>query len=363
MIGMARVIRPWQILIVAAAGWIGRHQDAVIEYLREENRVLKQQLGGRRLRLTDAQRRRLAAKGKAVGYGMLSDVATIVTPDTILRWHRRLIAKKWDYSRKRRDPGRPPVMKEIADLTVRIARDAPSWGYGRIQGALANLGHRVARTTVASILKQHGIDPAPERVKRTPWSTFLKSHWECLAAADFFTIEVWGLRGLVTFYVLLVMELSTRRIHVAGITPNPDSAWMMQIGRNVTDPVDGFLRDKRFLIMDRDSKFCTAFRSLLEDTGTESVRLPYRSPNLNAFCERCVRSIKAECLNRMILFGEASLRRAIKEYLVHFHRERNHQGLDNRLIESEHQVGRADGEIECRKRLGGMLRYYYRRAA
>ena len=148
---MARVVRPWQVLVVAVAGWISRHQDAVIDFLREENRVLKQQLGGKRLRLTDAQRRRRAAKGKALGYRVLSEVATIVTPDTILRWHRRLIAKKWDYSKKRRDPGRPPVMKVISDLSLKIARAAPSWGYTRIQGALANLGHRVARTTVAKI--------------------------------------------------------------------------------------------------------------------------------------------------------------------------------------------------------------------
>jgi putative transposase len=167
----------------------------VIQYLREENRVLKQQLGGRRLRLTDAQRRRLAAKGKAIGYRVLSEVATIVTPDTIFRWHRQLIAEKWDYSAKRRDSGRPPVMKEIANLTVRIARESPSWGYSRIQGALANLGHTVARTTVAKILKQHGIDPVPERGKHTKWSTFLKAHWECLAATDFFTIEVWRSRS------------------------------------------------------------------------------------------------------------------------------------------------------------------------
>jgi len=276
---MAAVLHPWQVLVAAVAGWISREQDAVIEYLREENRVLKQQLGGRRLRLTDAQRRRLAAKGKALGYRVLSEVVTIVTPDTIFRWHRRLIAKKWDYSAKRRDAGRPPVMKEIADLTVRIAREAPSWGYSRIQGALANLGHTVARTTVAKILKQHGIEPGPERGKHMPWSTFLKSHWECLAATDFFTIEVWGLRGLVTFYLLIVMELSTRQVHLAGITPNPNTAWMMQMGRNLTAP-DGVLAGKRFIIMDRDSKFCDAFRTMLSECGTEPLRLPPRSPNL-----------------------------------------------------------------------------------
>ena len=360
---MARVIRPWQIFVVAAAGWISRHQDAVIEYLREENRVLKQQLGGRRLRLTNAQRRRLAEKGKALGYRMLSEVATIVTPDTILRWHRRLIAKKWDHSWRRRDPGRPPVMKEIADLTVRIAREAPSWGYSRIQGALANLGHRVARTTIARILKQHGIDPAPERGKGTPWSTFLKAHWECLAAVDFFTVEVWGLRGLVTFYVLFVMELSTRRIHFAGVTPNPDTAWMMQIGRNLTDPIEGFLRDTRFVIMDRDSKYCEAFRTLLDDAGARPVRLPPRSPNLNAYAERFVRSAKHECINRMIFFGERSLRKATREFAAHYHGERNHQGIDNRLIEPRGGVGSDRGRVECRERLGGMLRYYRRAAA
>lgn len=272
---MARIIRPWQVLVIATAGWISREQDAVIEYLREENRVLKQQLGGRRLRLTDAQRRRLAAKGKAIGYRVLSEVVTIVTPDTIFRWHRRLIAEKWDYSARRRDSGRPPVMREIALLTVRVAREAPSWGYSRIQGALANLGHTVARTTVAKILRQHGIEPGPERGKHMPWSTFLRSHWECLAATDFFTIEVWGLRGLVTFYLLIVIELSTRRVHLAGVTPNPNTAWMMQMGRNLTAP-DGVLAGKRFIIMDRDSKFCDAFRTMLSECGTEPLRLPPR---------------------------------------------------------------------------------------
>jgi putative transposase len=291
-----------------------------------------------------------------------SEVATIVTPDTIFRWHRRLIAEKWDYSAKRRDSGRPPVMKEIADLTVRIARESPSCGYSRIQGALANLGHTVARTTAAKILKQHGIEPGPERGRHMPWSTFLKSHWECLAATDFFTIEVWRLRGLVTFYMLIVIELSTRRVHLAGIAPNPNSAWMMQIGRNLTAP-DGVLAGKRFIIMDRDSKFCDAFRTMLSESGTEPLRLPSRSPNLNAYCERFVRSIKSECLEKMIFFDERSLLRAATSFLDHYYEERNHQGLDNQLIDPAQDVGQARGEIQCRERLGGILRYYFRQAA
>jgi putative transposase len=338
-------------------------QDAVIDFLREENRVLKQQLGGRRLRLADDQRRRLAAKGKTLGYRALHEVATIVTPDTIMAWHRKLIARKWDYSGRQRRTGRPAVMQTIADLVVRMATENPRWGYTRIQGALANLGHRVSRGTVINILKRNGIDPAPELRKKTSWRTFLAAHWSTISAADFFTVEVWGLRGLVTFYVLIILELSSRRVCFAGVTPNPDTAWMMRIGRNLTDPFEGPLLGKTHLIMDRDKKFCEAFRSLLRDVGVEAVRLPARSPNLNAFCERFVLAIKAECLERMILFSERSLRRAISEYVAHHHQERNHQGLDNRLIEPADDVGKVTGPIASSQRLGGMLRYYFRRAA
>ena len=358
---MAAVLHPWQILVTTLAGWINRHQEAVIDYLCEENRVLKQQLGHRRLRLTDDQRRRLAVRGKAIGRRALAEVASLVTPDTILRWHRQLIAQKWTH--KRRSPGRPRVMEIIADLVVRMARENPRWGYTRIQGALYNVGHRVGRTTIANILEKNGIDPAPERGKRTTWSQFLKAHWNVLAAADFFTVEVWGPRGLVTFYVFFVIELATRRIEIAGITPNPNEPWMMQIGRNITDPVDGFLAEKELVILDRDSKFSMAFRDLLKDAGVDVVRLPYRSPDLNAYAERFVRSIKDECLSRMILFGERSLRRATREYAAHYHTERNHQGINNRLIEPDDHAGSASSVIKCVQRLGGMLRFYHRAAA
>jgi len=213
---MRTLLQPWQVLVAAMAGWITRQQEAAVEYLREENRVLKQQLGRRRLRLTDAQRRRLAVRGKALGRRGLMDMASIVTPDTILRWHRRLVAQKWTHSRK--SPGRPRVMDEITELVLRMARENRSWGYTRIQGALRNVGHKVGRTTVAAILKEHGIEPAPERGKRMTWAEFLRAHWSVLAAADFFTVEVWGLRGLVTIYVFFVIELATRRIEIAGIT-------------------------------------------------------------------------------------------------------------------------------------------------
>ncbi len=359
---MDRALQPWEFLLITLSGWVNRNQQKVIDYLIEENRVLKGKFRGKRIRFTDNERRRLAVKGKALGRKLLGKVASIASPDTILAWHRKLIAKKWDHSAKR-GPGRPRVMNEIAELVVRMALENPRWGYTRIRGSLANLGQKVSRTTISNILKEHGIDPAPERGKRTPWRTFLKAHWESIAAVDFFTVEVATLGRLVTYYVLIVLELSTRRVQVAGLTPEPDTAFMMQIGRNLTDVSGGFLADKRFLIMDRDRKYCEGFRSLLEESGTNVLRLPPRSPNLNAYAERFVLSIKQECLERMIFFSEKSLRRAVFAYVAHYHRERNHQGLDNRLIEPEEGVREKGRKVCCRERIGGILKFYYREAA
>jgi len=283
---VAYTLQPWQVFLSALAGWVNRHQQAAIDFLREENRVLLGQLGNRRIRLTDDQRRRLAVAGKAVGRKALLDLAGLVTPDTILAWHRKLVAAKWD-QRPKRGPGRPGVMKEIERLVVRFATENPSWGYRRIEGALANLGHHVARTTVANLLRRNGIDPAPERGSRTSWRTFLGAHWATIAAIDFTTVEVWGRNGLVTMYVLFAIELRGRRVHFAGMTANPDDAWIRQVGRNLTDSADGFLTNKQFCLMDRDAKFTTAFRTLLGEAGIEPVRLAPRSPNLKDQASHC----------------------------------------------------------------------------
>ena len=298
-------MQPFHLLVIALAGWLNRHQQAVIDYLIEENRVLKNQLEGQRLRFTDEQRIRLAVKAKILGRQLLDEIETLVTPDTLLAWHRKLIAKKWTYARK--GAGRPLVSQEITDLVLRMARENVSWGYDRIQGALTNLGHIIAPNTVKNILKRHGIDPAPEREKRTSWTTFLKAHWDVMAATDFFTIEVWTPRGLVTYYVLFVMRLKTRSVHIAGVTTTPNGAYMKQVARNLTDVSDGFLLNSRYLIMDRDTKYTNDFRGHLDQEGVKPVRCPVRAPNCNAYAERFVRSIKEECLDRMILFGEASL--------------------------------------------------------
>lgn len=199
--------------------------------------------------------------------------------------------------------------------------------------------------------------------RQTTWKTFLKTHWDVLAAIDFTTVEVWTKSGLATFYLLFVMELKTRRVHFAACTPTLGDDFMKQIARNLTDPFDGFLKDKKYVLMDRDSNFSTAFRAVLEEADVQPVRLPPRSPNLNAHLERFHLSIKSECLGRMIFFGEKSLRRAVTNYLEHYHVERNHQGLINEIIETGNEVGAIAGKIECRERLGGLLNYYYRDAA
>ena len=251
---MTASLDPFRFVLIALSGWMNGRQSLLIDYLREENRVLREQLGDKRLRFTDDQRRRLAVKAKGLGRKVLIELGTIVTPETLLAWHRRLIAQKYDGS-KNRGPGRPRKAEEIETLVVRMANENRTWGYRRIQGALANLGHEIGRGTIAEILARNGIEPAPERGRKTTWKEFLEQHWDLIVAADFFTIEAWTRRGLQRFIVLFFIELSTRKVEIAGIAPIANGLWMNQIGRNLTDAVDGILKGKRYLIHDRDPLF------------------------------------------------------------------------------------------------------------
>ncbi|MCP4005521.1 MAG: transposase [bacterium] len=350
---------PLRMLLLAIAGWLNEEQRARIDFLEEQLRIFRE-VHGRQPRLNDDQRRRLAAKGKRLGRGVLRELLTMVTPDTILRWHRELIARKYDGSANRR-PGRPRIVEEIRSLVVRMAEENEGWGYGHIVGELRKLGHEVSKSSVRRILLENGIEPAPERLKHMPWSKFLKAHWAGLAAADFFTVEVWSRLGLTRYLVFFAIDLSTRRVEIAGIKPVPDGRWMAQIARNLIDSCDGFLRGKSHLILDRDPLFTAAFRAILKSGGVEAVRLPPRSPNLNAYAERFVLSIKSECLGRIIPLGERHLRRSIHEFVEHYHLERPHQGLGNQLIDG---VPECDvGVVQRRDRLGGLLGSYYREAA
>jgi len=332
-------------------------------FATEPNRILRNQITGR-VRLTDGERKTLADIGQKLGKQALKEVAKIVTPDTILGWHRKCVAQKFDGSTQRKPPGRPTIDQEVEALVVRMAQENRSWGYDRIVGALANLGHTISDQTVGNILKRHGIPPAPERKTTTTWKEFIRTHMDVLVATDFFTAEVWTLGGLVTYYVLFFIHLGSRQVHVAGVTPHPHQVWMTQVARNVTMEEWGFLAPGQYLIHDRDGKYCPAFQQIIDAAGVKRVALPPRSPNLNVYAERWVRSVKEECLSRLILFGEAALRHALHEYVEHYHHERNHQGKENVLLFPLSRTGERHADpIHCRERLGGLLKYHECEAA
>src|SRR6266566_8305804 len=230
----------WKTLLAYITGSVDQNLLLRNEYLVAENRILRNQLKGR-VRLSDGERKVLAEIGQKLGKQVLKEVATLVKPDTILAWHRKLVAQKFDGSRQRKTPGRPMIDQELEALVVRLAKENRSWGYDRIVGALANLGYTLSDQTVGNILKRHGLPPAPERKKTTTWKEFIHTHMEVLVATDFFTAEVWTTAGLMTYYVLFFIHLSSRKVHVAGVTPHPNQAWMMQIARNITMDEWGFL--------------------------------------------------------------------------------------------------------------------------
>jgi len=353
----------WKHLLAYITGTVDQELLLRNEYLVTENRILRNQIKGR-VRLSDGERKTLAEMGQKLGKKALAEVAKIVKPDTILAWYRKLVAQKFDGSQQRQSPGRPKIGQELEALIVRMAQDNRSWGYDRIVGALANLGYIVSDQTVGNILKRHGIPPAPERKTTTTWKEFIRTHLDVLVATDFCTAEVWTLGGLVTSYVLFFIHLGSREVHVAGVTPHPNEAWMVQVARNVTMEEWGFLSPGQYLIHDRDGKYCPAFQQIIDASGVTRVPLPPRSPNLNAYAERWVRSVKEECLSRLILFGEASLHHALTQYVEHFHHERNHQGKGNVLLFPAFSSDTArQGPMQCHERLGGLLKYYTCEAA
>src|SRR6266403_812899 len=344
----------WARILAYVTGTVDQALLARNEYLAAENRITKAQLKGR-LKLSDTERGALGGIGHRLGRKVLADVATIARPDTILGWYRKLVARKFDGSKARRGPGRPRIKREVEQFIIRMASENLDWGYDRIAGALANLGYEISDQTVGNVLQRHGLPPAPERKRTTTWSAFIRTHLALLAGTDFFTAEVLTLRGFVTYYVLFFIHLESRRVDVAGITVHPDEPWMKQMARNVTMEECGALRACRYLLHDRDTKYTQSFRAIIASGQIEPLALPARSPNLNAYAERWVRSVKDECLSKIILFGERSLRRALSEYVAHYHAERNHQGKDNVLLFPRNEQIRRGGLVQCRERLGGLL--------
>jgi len=235
-------------------------------------------------KLSDAERATLAEIGHRLGRKVLAEVANVARPDTILAWYRKLIARKFDGSKARRSPGRPRIKREVEQLIVRMAKENRDWGYDRIVGALANLGYEVCDQTVGNVLQRHGLPPAPERKRTTTWSAFIRTHLALLAGTDFFTAEVLTLRGLVTYYVLFFIHLESRRVDIAGITVHPDEPWMKQMARNVTMEGCGALRDCRYLLHDRDTKYTQSFRAIIASGRVEPPGVACAQPELECLC-------------------------------------------------------------------------------
>ena len=352
----------WARILAYVTGTVDQELLLRNEYLAAENRILKAQLKGR-LMLSDTERATLGEIGRRLGRKLLGELANVAQPDTILAWYRKLVARKFDGSKERRTPGRPRINRSIEELIVRMAKENSDWGYDKIAGALANLGYQVSDQTVGNVLQRHGLPPGPERKRTTTWATFIRAHLAVLAGTDFFTVEVMTLWGLVTYYVLFFIHLESRKVDIAGITIHPNEQWMQQMARNATMEEWGTLRDCRYLLHDRDTKFTCSFRAIIRSGQVNPLVLPAHSPNLNAFAERWVRSVKEECLSKVILFGERSLRRALNEYVEHYHSERNHQGKSNVLLFPRLTETCRGGHVQCRERLGGLLRYYHQEAA
>jgi putative transposase len=283
----------------------------------------------------------------------------LVRPETILKWHRELVRRKWTY---RRQParGRPPIDAELEAMLLRLARENPRWGYGRLQGELRKLGHALGRSTIRDVLKRRGMPPAPRRGPRaTTWPQFLAQHRDAMLACDFFTVETLFLK---TLYVLFFLEVGTRRVRLAGCTAHPTAAWVTQQARNLAWPLQEAGTPPRCLIRDRDAKFPPAFDAVFAAEGVAVVRTPSRAPNANAYAERWVRSARAECLDHLLIASEAHLRRVLAEYVAYYNHARPHQSLEQRCPVALPAPAR-EGPVRRRDRLGGLLRDYYREAA
>ena len=289
----------------------------------------------------------------------LDQVLLLFKPETVLKWHRELVRRKWTFRRPHAG-GRPATPAEVEALILRLARENAGWGYSRIHGELTKLGYRLGRSTVRDILQRHQVPPAPTRQRQgSTWRAFLRRHQDQLLACDFFTVETLFLK---TIYVLFFIELGTRRVHLAGCTPNPTAAWVTQQARHLSWQLQDGDFPARYLIRDRDSKFPLAFDLVFQSEGVTIIRTPYRAPNANAVAERWIRSVRQECLDHLLIIGEAHLRRVLAVYVSFYNQARPHQGLDQRTPVTAPPPANP-GPIQCRSRLGGLLRSYDREAA
>jgi putative transposase len=354
----------WKQLLASITGSVNEDLRLRNAYLAAENRILRNQIKGRRVQLTNAERQTLAEMGQKLGTQALEEIATVAKPDTILAWRRTLVAQTRDSSQPRTFLGRPCIDQELEALVVRMARENRSWGYDRIAGALAHLGNRISDQSVGNILKRHGIPPAPARKTTMTWREFIRIHMDLLVATDFFANEVWTWCRLVTSAILFFIHLSSRKVHVAGIKLRLHARWMRQIARHTTRADGGFLPTGLFLLHARDGQDFPVFQPIMEKTGVTCVPLPARAPHVNPYAGRWVRSVKRKYLSRLILYGERALWHGLSAFASHDHQDHPHQGRDKViLMPSAHSDQGRDGLMRCREQLGGLLKYSCREAA
>jgi transposase len=287
----------------------------------------------------------------------LGEIIRIVQPETVLKWHREAVRRKWT-QQKRNSGGRPRTARAIEQLVVRLAREN-DWGNGKIEGELLKLGYDLSDETVAHILKRHGIPPAPERRPSPSWRHLMTHYQDQLLACDFFTVETLFLQ---TIYVFFFIEVGTRRVHFAGCTSHPTGVWVTQQARQVIWDLSDREPALRFLIRDRDMKFTAAFDTVFRSEGMTVIRTPVRAPNANCYAERWIRSARDECLDKLLIFNQAYLRRVMRDYITYYNTARPHQGIDQNLP-IPRRLSDARGPVRCRKVLGGILHDYYREAA
>ena len=316
----------------------------------------------KRILLTNSQRMRVAAKTKRLSRKMLEQCTELFTPDTVMRWYRKLIAEKYGGSQNRTYAGQPPILQEVVDLVIRLKQENPRWGYKKIRDQICYLGFTICKSSVKNILIEYGHDPKPDLTVRSTWHEFIRSHWDVLTACDFFTVELFVGRRVVRCTLFFVMELATRRVFFTPVKLQPDGKYMRQVMRILTDSEDGFLYGKPYLIHDRDPSYRKeGFHATLRSSDIEPVKLPARSPDLNCYAERFLWSIRHECLNKMIIFDERHLGYVIGQYCAYYHHEQIHQGV-GRIIEPRHPIDDT-ADIVCVERLGGLLKSYHRLAA
>ena len=309
--------RLWLTLITCLTCCIDKESYKAIDYLREQVRVLveQQENQNKRILLTNSQRMRVAAKAKRLNREMLDRCTELFTPGTIMRWYRELIVDKYDGSKNRVYVGRPPITQEIVNLVIRFKEENPRWGYQKIRDQVVYLGYNICKSSVKNILIENGYDPEPDLTVRSTWHEFIKSHWDVLAACDFFTIELLVGHKLIRCTLFFVMELASRKVFFAPVKPQPDGPYMLQVAKILTDSEDGFLQGKRYLIHDRDPLYRTdGFHGILKSIGVKPVRLPARSPDLNCYAELFVKSVKSECLDHLILSSVDQLEYALEQY-------------------------------------------------